>query len=217
LGDPTAGTLVVLIHGGFWRARWLSDTIRPLAVACAGVGAWAWNIEYPRVGTDGGGWPGTAFAVRDAVGAALSEAAGRPVVLVGHSAGGHLALWAAREQQRVSAVVSLAGVCDLQAAAQAHLGDGAVLELFGGREPSRALYRASSPMARLPLGVPALLIHGDVDDRVPIEQSRTFLAAARTAGDDCELVELAGGGHFEVIDPDGRAWPLLRELLHAPA
>jgi dipeptidyl aminopeptidase/acylaminoacyl peptidase len=159
----------------------------------------------------GGGWPGTALAVRSAVGAAIAQAKGRPVVLIGHSAGGQLALWAAREHP-VAAAVSLAGVCDLEAGADVGLGNGAVLE-FLGADPDADVYAAASPMARLPLGRQMVLIHGDADDVVPIDQSRTFRTAAVAAGDTCDLHELPGGDHFEVIEPPGRAWPVLRALL----
>ncbi|HWE11122.1 MAG TPA: prolyl oligopeptidase family serine peptidase [Solirubrobacteraceae bacterium] len=212
-GDPAAPVICVFIHGGFWRARFAADSIAPLAAACAGADfqPWVWNIEYPRVAMPGGGWPGTARSVGGAVAAAVRAAAGRPVALIGHSAGGHLALWAAREHP-VALTVSLAGVCDLRAAARDRLGNGAVAE-FLGREPTADLLAAASPAARLPLGVPALLIHGDADDNVPIDQSRSFRAAATAAGDDCELVELPDGDHFDVIDPEGRAWPVLRARL----
>jgi acetyl esterase/lipase len=215
LGDPDGPAIAVFIHGGFWRARYAADTTTPLAAVCARLtpAPWVWNIEYPRVGMPGGGWPGTALAVRDAVGAAVAAADGRPVGLIGHSAGGHLALWAAHEHP-VAVAVSLAGVCDLEAGAEESIGHGAVLE-FLGADPDADLYRAASPIARLPLGVPVVLIHGDADDVVPIEQSREFRSAAVAAGDVCELYELRGGGHFEVIQPDGRAWPILRKRLQA--
>lgn len=213
LGDADGPVLAVFIHGGFWRARYADDTITPLARACASEGPrpCVWNVEYPRVGMPGGGWPGTALAVGAAVGAAVGQAGGRPVVLIGHSAGGHLALWAAHEHP-VAGAVSLAGVCDLEAAADAGIGHGAVLE-FLGADPDADLYAATSPVARLPLGLPSLLIHGEADDVVPIEQSRTFRAAALAVGDPCDLHELPRGSHFEVIDPAGRAWPILRALL----
>jgi acetyl esterase/lipase len=217
LGDPGAGALAVFVHGGFWRARYDSEAIGALARACGTAGLWAWNIEYPRVGMAGGGWPGTALAVGDAVDAAVAAAGTRPVVVIGHSAGGHLALWASRDRPGVSAVVSLAGVCDLRGAARERLGDGAVFELLGDAAPGDELYNAASPIERLPLGVPSLLIHGDADDHVPVSQSRDFLAAAAAAGDACELQELPGGDHFEVIDPVGRAWPVLRARLQAMA
>jgi acetyl esterase/lipase len=213
LGDPGGPVVAVFIHGGFWRARYAADTIAPLAQACADgdPSPWTWNIEYPRVGMPGGGWPGTALAVRSAVAAAVAQADGRPVVLIGHSAGGHLALWAAGEQP-VTAVVSLAGVCDLEAGADEAIGHGAVLE-FLGADPDADLYGAASPIARLPLRRRILLVHGDADDVVPIEQSRTFQTAAVAAGDTCALHELPGGDHFEVIDPAGRGWPAVRALL----
>jgi acetyl esterase/lipase len=215
LGDSGGRVVVVFIHGGFWRERFTADTIAPLAAACGELGLWAWNIEYPRIGMEGGGWPGTALAVRDAVDAALAAAAGRPVALVGHSAGGHLALWAAGERP-VAAVVSLAGVCDLESAARAGIGDRATQALLGA-EPyaDPDLYVAASPIRRLPLGVPALLIHGDEDNRVPIEQSRSYAAAARAAGDDCALRELTDTDHFQLIDPAAAAWTLTRARLQA--
>ncbi len=217
LGDADGPLVTVFVHGGFWRARYAADTIAPLARACAATepGPWVWNIEYPRVGMPGGGWPGTALAVRDALGAAVLAAAGRPVVVIGHSAGGHLALWSAHEHP-VATVVSLAGVCDLEEGVITGIGNGAVLE-FLGADPESGLYAAASPIARLPLGSPVLLIHGDADHTVPVHQSRLFDRAARAAGDDCALHELAGAGHFDVIDPGGPAWPILRARLTALA
>jgi acetyl esterase/lipase len=215
LGPDDGPALVVFIHGGFWRARFDAAAIVELARACGEAGFSTWNIEYPRVGMPGGGWPGTGRSVRAAVTAALTAAGERPVMLVGHSAGGHLALWAAGELP-VAEVVSLAGVCDLRAAAAAGLGDGAVAELLGP-VPDDDVFGQASPLDRLPLGVPALLVHGDADDRVPIDQSRAYLAAARAAGDRCELVELPGADHFELVDAGGRAWPLIAEHLAALA
>ncbi|MHB1837033.1 MAG: alpha/beta hydrolase family protein, partial [Solirubrobacteraceae bacterium] len=128
LGDPAGSPLCVLVHGGFWRARYTAVEIERLAAACAAMDPrpYVWNLDYPRVGMPGGGWPGTARAVAGAVGAAVGEAAGRPVAVIGHSAGGHLALWAAREHP-VALAVSLAGVCDLRTAVAQRLGDGAVI------------------------------------------------------------------------------------------
>jgi acetyl esterase/lipase len=217
LGAADGSPLVVFIHGGFWRARWDASTIREIARRSAvELGVAAWNLEYPRVGMDGGGWPGTGDAVREAVAAALVEAGaeGRPVALVGHSAGGQLALWAAAELPSVSLAVSLAGVCDLRAAYDEDLGSGAVAELFGGRPPTAAELAFASPIERLPLGVRSLLIHGDADDRVPMSQSIRFAGAA--AG-EAEFVQLRRAGHFDVIAPDGPAWPALSGALRALA
>jgi acetyl esterase/lipase len=200
---------VVFIHGGFWRERFTAETIAPLAGACAQLGHLVWNLEYPRVGMRGGGWPGTAIAVTAAVGAAVGEAAGRPVVLVGHSAGGQLALLAAASHP-VSLVVSLAGVSDLESGARQRIGEDAVVQLMGlGPDDDPDLYAAASPLRRLPVGVASVLIHGEADNRVPIAQSRDYADLARAAGDRCELHELPGGDHFELIDPGGRAWPIV--------
>jgi pimeloyl-ACP methyl ester carboxylesterase len=105
-------------------------------------------------------------------------------------------------------------VCDLEEGALTQIGNGAVLELLGAA-PDSAVYAAASPIARLPLGSPVLLIHGDADEDVPVSQSRRFDQAARAAGDDCELHELPGAGHFEVIDPGGRGWPIVNNRLRS--
>jgi acetyl esterase/lipase len=210
LGPASGSPLVVFIHGGFWRERWDASTMREIARRCATeLGASAWNLEYPRIGMDGGGWPGTGAAVRDAVAAALLQAGagGRRVAVVGHGAGGQLALWAAAELPSVTLAVALAGVCD-------GLGSDAVAELFGGRAPTDAEYADASPLERLPLGVTSLLIHGDADDRVPLSQSIRF--AGRAMG-ECAFVQLRRAEHYDVIAPDGPAWPALSQALQGLA
>jgi acetyl esterase/lipase len=182
------GPTVVVIHGGFWRAKWREPIMAPLSTALAELGFRAWSIEYRRVGA-GGGYPETLEDV-----AAAIRAAPDPVLALGHSAGGHLALWAAAEGL-VPAAVSLAGVCDLVAGARDNLGDGAVLAF----DPE--LHTDADPMRRLPIDARLLLVHGTEDDVVPVEQSRSF---ARAAG--CELLELPGVDHFAVIDPETPAW-----------
>ena len=204
----------MLIHGGFWRRPYGRRLMVGLARDVVQHGWAAWNIEYRRVGQQGGGWPGTLEDVAAAVDALadLDALAGldvpldlERVVAVGHSAGGHLALWLASRpglpagtpgaapRVTVAAAVSLAGVADLVAGADEGLGRDACQELLGGGPddvPDR--YAMASPMARLPLAVPLLAVHGDADDRVPISQSETFVAAAAAAGDRAELVALAG-------------------------
>jgi pimeloyl-ACP methyl ester carboxylesterase len=148
------------------------------------------------------------------------------VVLVGHSAGGHLALWAAARRAlpvgapgaepavRPVAAVAQAGVLDLREAARLRLSRAAALSLLGGppgKLPGR--YDLASPIERLPLGVPQLLVHGDADDSVPVELSRRYAERAREAGDPCELVELRGCGHFEHLDPNSHAWGVVTEWL----
>jgi acetyl esterase/lipase len=141
------------------------------------------------------------------------------VVAIGHSAGGHLALWGAARRGlpagapgaepavRLAGAVAQAGVVDLREAARLGLSRGAARSLLGGppgKVPRR--YDVASPIERLPLGVPQLLVHGDADDSVPISIARRYAERAAEAGDPCELVELPGCGHYEHLDPAGEAW-----------
>lgn len=223
--------VVVLVHGGFWRAGYDRSLMAPLAADLVRRGWAAWNVEYRRVGEAGGGWPGTFDDVAAAVDhlAVLAEA-GAPldlerVVAVGHSAGGHLALWLAGRPRLtagdpggdpevvVAAAVSQAGVADLVAAAERRVGGRAVPDLLGGGpDDVPARYAACSPAALVPLGVPTLCVHGTADDLVPIDQSERWVAAATAAGDDAELVAFAGG-HFEVLDPAHESWRAVVERL----
>jgi pimeloyl-ACP methyl ester carboxylesterase len=141
------------------------------------------------------------------------------VFAIGHSAGGHLAMWAAARRGlpagapgaeprvRLSGAVAQAGVVDLREAARLGLSRRAAESLLGGspiKLPGR--YDLASPIERLPLGIPQLLVHGDADDVVPISIARGYAERAGAAGDPCELVELPGVGHDEHLDPDGEAW-----------
>lgn len=200
--------VALLLHGGFWRARYDRSHVGALAVDLARRGFAAVNVEYRRAGA-GGGIPETledVEAAAEAVGSLDAPLDRSRIVAIGHSAGGHLTLWLAGTG-KVAAAVSLAGVCDLAAAAEDGLGEGAAVELAGGLPAERPdAYAVADPMRRLPTGVPQLLAHGDADDRVPVDQSRRYARAARAAGDRCELLELRGVGHFELIDPRGEAW-----------
>jgi len=202
-----SGATAVLLHGGFWRARYGLDLMRPIAEDLAARGWTAWNVEYRRVGT-GGGYPETLEDVAEACRAAAGLGLG-PLIAVGHSAGGHLALWLACEGL-VSGVVSLGGVCCLAEASAARLGDGAADEFMA----SSGGWGSADPVQRLPTGVPTVLVHGARDRDVPIEQSRMYAEAARAAGDPCELVEFRGG-HYSVIEPGSRIWPTIAERLEA--
>jgi acetyl esterase/lipase len=209
--------VAVLLHGGFWRARFTRATMAALAVDLADRGWATWNVEYRRVG-NGGGVPETLDDVRAAIDALTRVEAplerGR-LVAIGHSAGGQLALCAAAIRA-VTAVVSLAGVCDLADAARERIGDGAALEFTGGTPEERPeAYALADPIALLPSGTETLLVHGDDDDRVPLEQSRRYADAARRAGDRCQLLELAGVDHFAVVDPRSQAWAAVAERLEA--
>jgi acetyl esterase/lipase len=215
-GTPK-GTVVV-IHGGFWRAKYDLSLGRPLAASLVEHGWAAWNIEYRRAG-NGGGSPETMDDVAAAVDALadLDVPLGR-VTTVGHSAGGHLATWAASrgrhprwpERVAVTGVISQAGVLDLRAAYDEHLGDGAV-EAFLGHPPGPG-DDAVDPARQIPLDVPVHCVHTLADDTVPVSQSRAYVAAATAAGARAELTEL-DGDHFVVIDAESEAWRLTLGIL----
>jgi pimeloyl-ACP methyl ester carboxylesterase len=181
----------ILIHGGFWRPSFTRANTRALAVDLAVRGWTTWNVEYRR--------SGVADTLAD-VDAAL-DLTGRGVA-VGHSAGGHLALWAAGTG-KVDRAVALAPVTDLRRAASERIGGGAAVEFAGDDPPAYA-----DPMRRLPLSVPVVLVHGDADDRVPVDYSRSFAAVS-----GCDYLELAGAGHFELLDPRSPEWARVVDLL----
>jgi len=201
--------VVVVIHGGYWQARYGKLIMRPVCSDLRRRGLAAWNIEYRRLGRgQGGGWPATF----DDVSAAIDHLAklddprldlGSTAAL-GHSAGGQLALWAAaRPGARVPIrrVCAQAAVCDLAAAGST------ARELMGGgpdEVPER--YAKADPMRLVPLGVPVLLVHGPADATVPVKRSRRFAEAARSAGDDVTLVEPNPGGHRAHVDPRSEGW-----------
>jgi acetyl esterase/lipase len=202
----TRRAVVAVIHGGFWRARYGRDLMEPLCRDLAARGYEARNVEYRRLGARGG-WPATF----EDVGAAV-VGAGSPFVTIGHSAGGHLALWLAAERGAALAVAQ-AGVVDLEEAWRLGLSSNATAVLLGGSPrdvPQR--YAAASPAARLPLGVVQLLVHGRRDDTVPVEMSRAYAQRAREAGDQIELVE-TDEGHFDCLDPSSASWAAILERL----
>ena len=211
-GEGGPWPAVMLIHGGFWRERWDRTLTTPLAHDLAARGYAVWNVEYRRVGHEEGGYPGTLGDVAAALAALarLPEVDPERIVAVGHSAGGHLALWLAGERSagaRLAAAVSLAGVADLRQAYSDRLGDGAVAAFLGevtGEELDARL-RAASPLERLG-SIPRALVHGTLDDVVPVSQSRDYAARVGAAGIAVDLVELDGADHFDVVDPGGPAW-----------
>ena len=175
----------LVLHGGFWRDLYDLSLMDALCEDLAARGWEAWNVEYRRLG-GGARWPEMAADVRAAAQLAQAE------VAIGHSAGGHLALWLAAEGL-VGRAVGQAPVSDLVAAAG--LSGNVVAEL--GADAS------ASPRGRLPLGVPQLVVHGTLDDCVPVQMSRDYAAAA---GVEVTYVEREREGHFEHIDPRSGAW-----------
>jgi acetyl esterase/lipase len=213
--------VAVVIHGGFWRARYGRKLMRPLCADLVERGWAAWNLEYRRLGRlSGGGWPNTFDDVGEGIDHLRILTAPLDltrVVTIGHSAGGHLAAWAATRpgpSVLVTGVVAQAGVLDLERAWEWRLSTGVAAQLLGGTPddvPDR--YAAASPAARLPLGVPALLTHGGRDDIVPPAMSEEFHAAALAAGDECELVMLPDEDHFGHIDPANPLWTAVVEWI----
>jgi acetyl esterase/lipase len=193
------GPVAVLIHGGFWKAEYGLDLMERLAEDLAARGWAAWNIEYRRLG-NGGGIPSTLEDVSNAIDFLAELPVDRSrVVTIGHSAGGHLAAWAAtRENPRVAVtgVVSQAGVLDLARAAELNLSDGVVHRFLDGHDT-----RIASPIERLPLGVPALLTHGGRDDTVPVEISERFANASGAT-----LIVEPDEDHYGHLDPDNPLW-----------
>ncbi|MCV2393206.1 DUF2087 domain-containing protein [Actinotalea sp. M2MS4P-6] len=207
--------VVVLVHGGFWRVPHGLAGARPLAADLAHRGWVAWNLEYRRVG-DGGGTPATfddlAAGIDALRPAAEQHGFGLDTVLaLGHSAGGHLATWAASRTRherwardgavRLTGVVAQAAVLDLVAAAE--LGGGAAGQLLG--HAPGAGDAPYDPIRQVPLDVPVRCVHGRADDLVPPSQSGDYVAAARAGGAEATL-SLVDGGHFDVIDVDHPAW-----------
>lgn len=220
-GSGTA-PVAVLLHGGFWRARYALDLMRELCADLVARGFAAWNLEYRRLGLlSRGGWPATFVDVAAGIDRldGLSGLDLDTVVTIGHSAGGHLALWAAARPRlpagapgaeprvAVTHAVAQAGVVDLEEAVRLRLSRGVAARLLGGSPEQRAeRYELASPARRLPLGVPQLLVHGAADAIVPAGMSRRYHEAALRAGDACELAVLPGAGHFEHLDPRSEAW-----------
>ncbi len=222
--------VAILIHGGYWRQGFTREAMTDLARDLGRVGYAVWNIDYRRVGDPGGGYPGTARDVAAAVDK-LAELAPNNnldlsrVVVLGHSAGGQLGLWSAargrlpatavgaKPQVQIRGAVSLAGVLDLAAAARAS-GAGSEAELSRsvlgylggppGAVPDR--YSQQSPIARVPIGLPQLLLHGGNDERVSIDQSRAYLQAATAAGDQVKLIELPNVSHFDLVKSTAAWW-----------
>jgi acetyl esterase/lipase len=232
LPDGTPHAVAVLVHGGFWRASRDRSLEHEVAADLVGRGWAVWNIDYRGVGegpTAGGGWPATFEDVATAVDLLASAAPGLPldrVAVAGHSAGGQLALWIAGRHRlppgapgagprvRPVAAVAQAGVVDLVAAARDGVGNGAVVDVLGATpdaDPVR--YALTSPMALVPLGVPVLLVTGDLDDVVPPALSASWAAAATAAGDDVTLHVEPGEGHMGHVDPSSRVWAVARQWL----
>jgi len=218
--------VAVVIHGGCWLSDYDLNYITHLSAALTRAGIATWTPEYRRIGNEGGGWPGT---FEDLVqGSAHLETLARDypldlerVVFIGHSAGGHLALWLAASHHlppgtpfrgpvpvQVQGIVTLAGITDLRRYGAGEGGcNAAVTPLLGGpadEVPER--YAQASPIEMLPLGVPQRLLVGVLDPIVPLEQAGRYAERARAAGDDVQVWPVEAAGHFDLVAPFAPAW-----------
>lgn len=215
--------LVINIHGGYWRAKYNLDHAGHLCAALAAKGLATANLEYRRVGNEGGAWPGTFADIRSAYQFLVQHAPVHnfdpgKIAVMGHSAGAQLALCLAAHEASVTRVISLAGVVDLERAYKLHLSNDAVVEFLGGTPhdvPDH--YREADPMQ---LSIPharQFLIHGEADDVVPPEFSRDYLSAKqRRSGpkkEDVHLLQIRGADHFDLIDPRSGAWKQVEETV----
>ena len=235
--------IAIIIHGGCWLSRYASvRNSAPLADALAQAGVATWNLEYRRYDHPGGGWTGTFRDVADGADYVRALAKLYPIdttrlVIAGHSAGGHLALWLASRGSLdrasplaggsplpITGVVSVGGIADLRefyARQRNTCGNPAVESLLGGAPDSvPARLREASPIERLPLGVPSVHIAGDRDFIAPVAVREAYATAARASGDSVRVVTIAGDGHFEAMTPykaTGRAViDAIRALLALP-
>lgn len=217
-------SLIGLIHGGFWRARVGRKVMHPLAKWLSDDGHLVVNLEYRRVGRGGGGGGVPATLLDVAAGLDLAAALRRghepapPFLGVGHSAGGHLAMWAASRGRLsatgllaapaadLDAALSLCGAVDLDAALEADLGTGAARDFLGMGPGLETRLELAAPTHHFPLGVRQVCFHGLEDTVVPASMSEDYAARARASGDDAVFVGLPGAGHRDPIDPSSNAF-----------
>lgn len=225
--------VAVVIHGGCWASSFGLDLMDAMSDDFTRAGVATWNIEYRRVGDAGGGYPNTFTDVGLAIDKVRDLAPTynldlKAVITVGHSAGGHLAVWAAARHKLpaasalrgesplpLHAAAPLAGIFDLASYLNSNSCGELVDDLMGGTPvevPQR--YAEASPSKLSPIGVRQALIHGSADDIVPIAQSSAYHDGAEEAGDpEVSLEIIQGADHFDVITPASPKWPQVREKI----
>ncbi len=219
--DRTPVGTLVLLHGGYWMPGYDLDQLDPVADEMTRAGWATWNVEYRRTG-EGGEWPNALTDVAMAVDRLRQEDLAARVVLLGHSAGGHLAVWAASRtdrtpggppQVRPSAAISLAGVLDLTRAASAPGSADAVTAFTGGgpsEQPER--YALSDPALLVPAACPVWAVSAEDDQVVPPDQATSYVDSARATGAPAELVSVPGD-HYTLIDPEASSFATIRSLI----
>lgn len=229
--------VVVLVHGGCFKTYGSFADLAPVGDALKGRGIATLNIEYRRVDQAGGGWPHTYLDVGHAVDQVRALAMEHRldlsrVIIVGHSAGGHLAMWAAARSRvprgselymanplAVRGVVDLAGPLDLTANIEGYEGlcrDRVITNLMGGTPASvPEHYAEASPMKLVPLGVPQVVVVGEYEEFVPLQFARAYVQAAERAGDRARLIVIPGVGHFEIASPRAAIWPKVESAIRS--
>ena len=245
LHSPHRWPLLVFVHGGWWKAAYDLSYANFLCAAMKAQGVAVWSLEYRSVGDPGGGWPGTMQDVAAGMDHVLKLADAFPieterVIAVGHSAGGHLAFWLAARHHiphtsvlaqtqpnlALKGVVGLAGAVDLRLIIElggffSFTNGGPAVEALMGGSPAAVpdRYSAADPAELLPLGIPQILVQGSNDDQIPPTLPMRWAQAASRQGDSVEVKTVPGADHFDVVDPESKAWPVSRDamlkLLHA--
>jgi acetyl esterase/lipase len=238
--SPSSAPLLVVLHGGAWRAPYDRRHITPFAGFLARRGFAVANVEYRRGSADpapagevpvAGRWPDTFDDVAAALDAlpslvreALPQADARRTVITGHSAGGHLALWAAARHvlpadapwrtdrpAPLRGVVALAPIADLSVAGKLDVCGGASLQLLGGHDEFAGRQPYADPALLLPTGIATTLVQGRADVVVPQAVAESYAEAAAKAGEVVGLTLLEEVGHFPLIDPAADACAVVAE------
>jgi acetyl esterase/lipase len=230
--------LVVLIHGGCFKAAYATlSVLGPMADALKAEGIATWNIEYRRLGEPGSGWPGTYHDVGRAVDQVRAIAREHNldlnrVAVVGHSAGGHLAMWTAARHRLtrtselyvadplpVRGVMDLAGPLDMMAnisGYEALCEDSVITSLLGGTPAAvPEHYAQASAIKLLPLGIPQVLVVGSHEHFVPLPVVDAYVTAATGAGDQVRRILIPGAGHFEIASPLSFTWPQVKAAIQS--
>lgn len=217
-GKPSP--VVMNIHGGFWRAKYGLAHAGHLCAALTQSGVATWNLEYRRVGDPGGGWPGTfedivsGYRFIPQIAKRYNLDPSRTLVM-GHSAGGQLALCLAAHEATVERVISLAGVLDLQEAHRLQLSHDAVGEFLGGTPTAMAdHYREADPMVIKIPTAHQIVVHGTIDDTVPFSFSENYEKEKKKRGEKVDLLAISKVGHYELIDPRTEAFAQVRDSVH---
>ena len=231
--------VAVFIHGGWWQSTYDLEYGGHLCAALKALGIATWSIEYARVGNPGGGWPGTMQNVAAGFDFLTNLAQTYPldlkrIVVMGHSAGGHLAFWLAGRRHipaesplhNPQPTLELRGVIGLAAAADLRLviDLGGLFQFTSGKPSTRSLmgglpvevpdrYRAANPGDLLPLNVPQILLQGTQDDQIPAALPSRYAENARRQGDHVTVTMIPNADHFDVVDPESPAWPTVRSAI----